>query len=326
MERKRLGRSDLAITPIGLGTWAIGGGDWVCGWGPQKNADSIATIRRAIQRGINWIDTAGAYGLGHAETVVARALRDTPPHARPFIFGNGGLAWDDLGNVRHDLRPASIRREAEESLRRLGIEAFDLYQLGWPTWPYSPVGHDPGPVEEAWDALGALQREGKVRYLGVSNCNVELLRDLSRTANITCVQGAYSLISRGIESTTLSFCRAHGIGTIAYSPLQWGLLTGCMSAERARHLPHNDWRRHSKCFQEPAISHALRIVDRLRAVGDRRSLSPATLAVAWTLRQGGVTAAIVGARRPSQVDDIVAAATIELFPRDMEELEVEAHV
>lgn len=321
MDVRRLGTSDLAITPIGLGTWAIGGGDWVCGWGPQKDAISIATIRRAIDCGINWIDTAGVYGLGQAETIVGRALRGLPHRERPLVCVSCGLVWDDLGNVSHNLRAASIRREAEGSLRRLGIDAIDLYQLGWPSWTYSPRGHDPGPIEDAWDAMATLQREGKVRHLGVSNCDVDRLARLEAIAPVTFVQEFYSLLCRQIETSTVPFCQHRGIAVVAYSPLQSGLLTGCMTPDRVKRLPHNDWRRRSSCFQEPAIAQAMHVVDRLRAVGQRLGPTPAALAVAWTLRDQSITATVVGARQPDQIEEIARAATLRLSPEDVQELE-----
>jgi aryl-alcohol dehydrogenase-like predicted oxidoreductase len=324
MRLTTLGRSDLAITPIGLGTWAIGGGDWICGWGPQKDDASIATIRRAVERGINWIDTAGVYGLGHAERVVARALRPMPFQDRPLVFASCGLTWDRLGNVSHDLRPESIRREVDGSLARLGIEVIALLQLGWPTWPYSPPGHDPGSLEEAWKEMARLQRDGKVRHLGVSNCDQDQLAIIEAIAPVTCVQASYSLLARGIESTTLPFFARRQVPAIACSPLQCGLLTGRMTPERVGLLPHNDWRRRSSCFQEPAIRQAMRHVERLRSIGRRMGVPPAAVAVAWTLQHPAIAAALVGARRPEQVDELVAAASVQFSTGDLEELETPA--
>jgi aryl-alcohol dehydrogenase-like predicted oxidoreductase len=321
VNRRRLGKSELVITPLGLGTWAIGGGDWILGWGPQNDSDSIATIKRAIELGITWIDTAGVYGLGRAETIIARTLREIPRGERPYIFATCGLAWDELGNVRHDLTPDSIRREAEASLRRLGVEAIDLYQLGWPRWPETSSPPSEKPLEAAWITMHSLQREGKVRFIGVSNCDHAQLAWLQRIAPVTSLQAPYSLLRREIEDNTLPFCVNHEIGVFAYSPMQSGLLTGAMTPDRISMLPHNDWRRWNTHFHEPMLSRALELVNRLREVGARYARTPAEVAIAWTLRDRAVTAAIVGARRPRQIDELVGAALFTLDTNDIEELE-----
>lgn len=320
MERRTLGNSDLAITPIGLGAWAIGGGE-IFGWGPQDDADSIATIRRAIACGINWIDTAAVYGLGHSERIIASALRDIPNSERPYVFTKCCLTWDEKRNVVHSLRPQSIRREADDSLRRLEVECIDLYQIHRPVWPGSPPGHDPGSLEEAWETMVALQREGKVRYIGVSNCDVDQLAQLQHIAPVTSLQPPYSLLRREIEDGTIPFCQTHNIGVIVYSPMQSGLLTGKMTRERIGSLPESDWRRRGKYFQDPILTHALQLVDRLREIGTLYGRTPGEVAIAWTLRDTAVTGAIVGARRPQQVDEIVGAGEFRLRAKEIDTLE-----
>lgn len=320
MRTRRLGRSDLDITRIGFGAWAIGG-PWMFGWGPQDDADSMAAIRRALDRGVNWIDTAPAYGLGHSETVVGRVLAEVPHDARPHVFTKCSLVWDDAGNVTHNLRPDSIRREVEGSLRRLQVERIDLYQVHWPRWPSSPPGHDPGPLEDAWETMAALQREGKVRWIGASNFTVEDLERAEAIAPVISLQPPYSLVRRDIERDVLPWCQAHDLGVIVYSPMQSGLLSGKMTRERLAGLPEDDWRRRSRFFQEPMLTTAMELVERLRAIGQRHGgRSPGEIAIAWTLRHPAVTGAIVGARNPDQVDGIVGAADVELSDEDVREL------
>jgi aryl-alcohol dehydrogenase-like predicted oxidoreductase len=321
MRTRRLGHSDLDITVVGFGAWAIGGGDWIFGWGPQDDADSVATIRRALDLGINWIDTAAVYGLGHSETVVARALAELPSGRRPYVFTKSSLAWNEKREVSHSLRADSIRREVEGSLRRLGVDAIDLYQIHWPRWGSSPAGWDPGPIEEGWAAMAELQRAGKVRYIGVSNFAVEDLERAHAVAPITSVQPPYSLLRRDAEADVLPWCLAHGAGVIVYSPMQSGLLTGAMTRERFAALPENDWRRKGKYFQEPYFSSAMRLVETLRAIGRRHGRSPGEVAIAWTLRHPAVTGAIVGARRADQLDGIVGAAELTLTDDEARELE-----
>lgn len=318
MERTRLGNSDLTITKIGLGTWAIGGGDWVLGWGPQDDTESVATVRRALERGINWIDTAAVYGLGHAETVVARALREISRHERPYLFTKCSLVWDDLGNVSHNLSRQSIRAQAEASLRRLAADWIDLYQIGWPAWPSGPSADSPGSLEEAWEEMAALQREGKVRWIGISNCGAGQLARLQSIAPVTSVGVPYSLLRREMEQRTQPYCLHGSIGVIACSTMGSGLLTGTMTSDRVGALPHNDWRRRHPFFHELALSRASRLVEGLRAVAARHGCTPGAAAIAWTLRHPRVTAAVVGARRPQQVDDIVQAASIRLSEADLD--------
>jgi aryl-alcohol dehydrogenase-like predicted oxidoreductase len=320
MHTRQLGHSDLHITPIGLGAWAIGG-EWTFGWGPQDDADSIAVIKYAVKRGINWIDTAPAYGLGHSEEVVARALRDVPRRERPYVFTKCSLVWDESRTVTHDLHAASIRRECEASLRRLEVERIDLYQIHWPRWPGSPAGHDSGSLEEAWRTLAELKREGKVRYIGVSNCNVDQLAALSAIAPVTSLQPPYSILRRDVETRELPWCHEHHVGVLAYSPMMSGLLTGRMSRERLSELPAGDWRRRALWFQEPNLTLALDVADLLKEIAARHQTTAAQVAIAWVLRHRAVTAAIVGARRPEQVEGFLGAAAVHLRDTDVAEID-----
>lgn len=317
---RTLGNSSLKLTPIGLGAWAIGG-EWRFGWGPQDDAESIATIRRAIDLGINWIDTAAVYGVGHSEEVVGRALRDLPRGERPYVFTKCSLVWDETGTVSHSLRAQSIRREVEASLRRLGVERIDLYQIHWPIWPASPQGHDPGSIEDAWETLVELRREGKAAFIGVSNFDAAQLLRIQRIETPTSLQPPYSLLRRDIEHEILPFCQKHNIGVISYSPMQSGLLTGKMTRERIEALPASDWRRGGRGFQEPMLTRAFGLVEQLREIGARHGRSPGEVAVAWVLQHPAITAAIVGARRPQQIEEIVGAGAFRLSAEEMEELE-----
>jgi aryl-alcohol dehydrogenase-like predicted oxidoreductase len=321
LERRILGNSGLAISAIGLGTWAIGGGDWIYGWGPQKDSESLATVRQAIDSGINWIDTAAAYGLGHGENVVSRALREMPRGERPYVIATCSLVWDELGNVSQSFHPQSIRKEAEGSLRRLGIECFDLYALGCPVSPNKPRADHAGLLETAWETMAALRREGKTRFIGLSNCNVNQLEGLERIAPVTSVQVPYSLLQRDVEDRTLPFCERRGIGVIAHSTMHSGLLTGEMTHERLEGLPHNDWRQRSRSFQQVARDRARAMVERLRTAGARYDRTAGEVAIAWALSNREVTAASVGARRPNQLDEVVRAASLRLSGADIEDLE-----
>jgi aryl-alcohol dehydrogenase-like predicted oxidoreductase len=317
---RRLGTSDLMITPIGLGTAAIGGGDWVLGWGPQDDAQSIATVRRAIDLGINWIDTAAVFGLGHAETIVARALRSIPGGRRPHVFARCGLVWDELGNVSHDLSGPSLRAQAEASLRRLKLDCIDLYQIGWAAWPAGCPADPFASVEQAWETMAALQREGKVRFIGVSGCNGPQLARLQRIAAVTSLSVPYSLLRRELEHCARPLWMDERIAILACSTLGSGLLTGTLTKERVARLPYNDWRRRHAFLQELAVTRASTLVERLRVVSSRRGVSPAAVAVAWALRHPAVTAAVVGARRPQQVEEIVQALSFQLDEDDVETL------
>ena len=316
MHTRQLGQSDLHITRIGLGAWAIGG-EWLFGWGPQDDADSVAVIRHAVERGINWIDTAPAYGLGHSETVVGRALAEMPQAERPYVFTKCSLVWDEQGTVTHSLRTESLRREVEGSLRRLGVDRIDLYQIHWPKWPSSPPDHDPGPLEDAWQTLAALQQEGKVRYIGASNFDVDQLARVEAISGVTSLQPPYSALRRDVEARVLPYCQARNIGVIVYSPMQSGLLSGKMTRERLAALPAGDWRRRAKWFQEPILTQGLNLVEVLRDIGARQGCSPAEGAIAWVLRHPAVTAAIVGARRPDQVDGFIGAPEVTLTAEDL---------
>lgn len=311
MDTRRLGNTDMMITPIGFGAWAIGGGGWASGWGPQDDNESIAAIHKALDLGINWIDTAAVYGLGHSEEVVARALDGISD--RPYIFTKCGLVWDERGNISNSLKRDSIRREVEASLRRLRVEVIDLYQIHWP--------NPDEDIEEGWSTLAELQKEGKVRYIGVSNFSVEQMQRAMRIAPISSLQPPYNLLNRSIEKEILPFCQEHNIGVIAYSPMASGLLTGKVTAEWVRNLPEDDWRKRSPEFNEPRLSRNLRLVEKLREIGSRHGKSPAEVAIAWVLRHPAVTGAIVGARRPDQVEGIIGAADFRLSQEELDEIE-----
>jgi aryl-alcohol dehydrogenase-like predicted oxidoreductase len=314
METRRLGNSDLNITPVGYGAWAIGGGGWQFAWGAQNDDDSIAAIHRALEMGVNWIDTAGVYGLGHSEEVVSRALK-TWPGAKPYIFTKCGLRWDAQGNIQKILHADSICREVEDSLRRLAVDTIDLYQIHWPPEPDSPE------LEEGWSILDALKRQGKVRWIGVSNFDVKQMRRAQGIAPIISVQPPYSLINRGAENDILPYCLKEGIGVIVYSPMASGLLTGTMTRERATRLPKDDWRSSDPEFREPRLSLNLALVERLRGIGKRHGYSPGEVAIAWTLRNADVTGAIVGARNARQVEGVMRAGEFRLNDKEVSEIE-----
>jgi aryl-alcohol dehydrogenase-like predicted oxidoreductase len=310
MKTKQLGNSDLFITPVGFGAWAIGGSGWEFGWGEQDDKQSVAAIHRALELGVNWIDTAAVYGMGHSEEVVAFALR-TWPGPRPYVFTKCGLRWDEQGYVHRNLTAASIRRECEDSLRRLNVEVIDLYQIHWPTED----------LEKGWSAMAQLQKEGKVRWIGVSNFNVEDMRRAEAIAPITSLQPPYSLVRREVEQEILPYCQSERLGVIVYSPMASGLLTGAMTRERAAHLPASDWRSRDAKFREPELSKTLALVERLREVGERHAYPPGQVAIAWTLRNSAVTGAIVGARNAKQVEGIVGAAELHLTEEEIAEIE-----
>ena len=310
----RLGTTAFDITRVGLGAWAIGGGDWQGGWGPQDDEESIQAIHHAVDRGVNWIDTAAAYGLGHAEEVVGRALAALPAGDRPYVFTKCGLVWEQGGRtVSNVLAPHTIRKECDDSLRRLGVEQLDLLQVHWPS-------HDGTPVEESWSTMAELVDAGKVRSIGVSNFDVELLERCEAVRHVETYQPQLNLLVRDAAADTLPWCASHGTGVLAYSPMRSGLLTGGFSAERAAALPTADWRRVDADFKEPRLSANLAFVERLRPVADRLGCSLAQLAIAWTLAWPEVTAAIVGARRPDQVDGWIGAADVRLEPEDLDEI------
>ncbi|MHB1595334.1 MAG: aldo/keto reductase [Streptosporangiaceae bacterium] len=307
----KLGQTGMEITRVGFGAWAIGGGEWEFGWGPQQDDESVAAIDRALELGVNWIDTAAAYGFGHSERVVARALAGRAE--RPYVFTKASLLDDGTGRVVHSLKRDSILAEAHASLERLGVDAIDLYQIHWP---------DPDQdIEEGWSALAELKEQGLVRHIGVSNFDVAQLRRISSIAPVETLQPPYSLVNRSVEGEILPYAERAGIGVIAYSPMGSGLLTGAMTPERVAVMPANDWRASDPDFTEPQLSRHLATADRLAAVGKRYGVSAGAVAVAWTLRNPAVDGAITGFRRPDQVDPIVAAAGLDLTDDDVAEIE-----
>jgi aryl-alcohol dehydrogenase-like predicted oxidoreductase len=303
----QLGQTGLEITRVGLGAWAIGGGGYDWGWGSQEDEDSIAVIHRALEQGVNWIDTAAQYGFGHSEQVVGRALAALDQ--RPYVFTKGGQPEGAGRTTRQSLKRDSLRRELEVSLTRLGVDAVDLYQIHWPI-----PDRD---VEEGWSALAELKEQGLVRHIGVSNFGVEQLQRIQQIAPVETLQPPYSLVAREVEEELLPFAERERIGVIVYSPMGSGLLTGAMTRERIEHLPEDDWRKHSDRFQEPQLWRNLALVERVKTVADRHDTTPGAIAVAWTLRKPAVNGAIVGFRRPDQVDPIIPAALIELSDDDV---------
>lgn len=311
-----LGSTGLSLTTVGFGAWAIGGGDWSYGWGPQNDADSLAAMRRALELGINWIDTAAVYGLGHSEELVGRLLRGLEPTRRPLVFTKGGLPWDQTDRMREpvqNLQPASIRRECEASLRRLGVEQIALYQFHWPD--QTGVA-----VDESWAEMGRLIDEGKVRFGGVSNFSVDLLERCERMRHVASVQPPFSMIRRGAAADVIPWCAGHGTGVIVYSPMQTGILTDSFSLERIARMADDDWRRQGQEFQSPRIERSLALRDALRPIAARHGTTVAAVAVAWTLAWPGVTAAIVGARAPEQVNGWIGGASLTLTPEDLDEI------
>jgi aryl-alcohol dehydrogenase-like predicted oxidoreductase len=311
LKTTELGHTGLEITRIGFGAWAIGGGDWEFGWGPQDDEESLAAIGRALEQGINWIDTAAAYGFGRSEQVVGRALEGLDQ--RPYVFTKCSLLEGPGRTVLHSLKRDSILREADASLKRLGVDAIDLYQIHWP----NPEQE----IEEGFSTLAELKQQGLVRHIGVSNSNVEQLRRIQQIAPVETLQPPYSLVEREVEREILPYAELEGIGVIAYSPMGSGLLTGRMTRERIESLPDNDFRKRDPRFQEPALSEHLALVERLKAVAERHDTTPGAIAVAWTLRHPAVDAAIVGFRRPDQVDPILPAAGLELTDEEIAEIE-----
>jgi aryl-alcohol dehydrogenase-like predicted oxidoreductase len=314
MQTRTLGNSDLQITRVGYGAWAVGGSGWQFAWGSQDDNDSIAAIHRALELGVNWIDTAAVYGLGHSEGVVGRALKSWSG-PRPYVFTKCALRWDAKGEVRKILKADSIRKEVEDSLRRLAVEVIDLYQIHWPPDPDSPD------LEEGWATLADLKREGKVRWIGVSNFDVRQLKRAQAIAPVTSLQPPYSLVRREVEEEILPYCLHQGIGVIVYSPMVSGLLTGAMTRERAARLPKDDWRHSSADFTEPKLSRNLALVDRLREIAERHGRSVGEVAIAWTLYNPAVTGAIVGARNAKQASGVMRADAFPLNDKEVNEIE-----
>jgi aryl-alcohol dehydrogenase-like predicted oxidoreductase len=311
MQKKRLGASSLEITPLGVGAWAMGGGGWQFAWGPQDDDESIAAIHAALDRGINWIDTAAIYGLGHSEEVVGRALKGRT--ARPYVFTKCGIVWNEHRETSRSIQADSIAREAEASLRRLNLDAIDLYQIHWP---------DPDPeIEAAWAMLEKLKQQGKVRYIGVSNFNAGQMQRAQAIAPITSLQPPYSIISPEIEDSILPYAAANNIGVIVYSPMKSGLLSGAMTRERVAAFPDDDFRKRMPNFKEPLLTRNLDIAALLSSIGKRHGRSAGEVAIAWTLRHPSVTAAIVGIRSAQQVDGVIGAAEFRLNPEELAEID-----
>jgi aryl-alcohol dehydrogenase-like predicted oxidoreductase len=314
MQTRKLGNSDLHITPVGFGAWAIGGGGWEYAWGPQDDSDSIVAIHRALELGVNWIDTAAVYGLGHSEEVVARALKDWRG-PRPYVFTKCILNWDHNGKITPNFSAKSIRHECEESLRRLEVSAIDLYQTHWP-----PVDNGPG-LEEAWQTLASLQKEGKVRWIGVSNFDAAQIKRAQKIAPVTSLQPPYSMLRRQIEEETLPYCAQQGVGVIVYAPMFSGMLTGAMTRERAAALPADDFRSRNPEFHEPKLSKNLELVETLKKIGARHGRHAGEVAIAWTLRNPAVTAAIVGSRNAKQAEGVMRAGEFRLTPEEIAEID-----
>ena len=308
MQTKPLGNSDLHITPIGFGAWAIGGGGWTFGWGSQDDQDSVEAIHKALDLGVNWIDTAAIYGLGHSESVVSRALKGRSE--RPYIFTKCSMIWNDEGEISRSLKADSLRVEVEASLSRLEIDTIDLYQIHWPNPDID--------VEEGWATLAKLKEEGKVRYIGVSNFSVEQLKRAQAITPVTSLQPPYSLVNRAVESEILPFCQENNIGVIVYSPMQSGLLTGAMTPERIANMPDDDWRKQSAEFQEPRLSQNLKLVELLKQIGETHGRSPGEVAITWVLSNPAVTAAIVGGRNGRQVEGVIGASEFSLNQQEHE--------
>ena len=310
MELRNLGHSDLKITPLGVGAWAMGGGGWAYGWGPQDDRQSIAAIRAALEAGWNWIDTAAVYGLGHSEEVVARALEGIP--ARPHVFTKCALCWDAAGRIEGRLKRDSVLRECEASLGRLKVDCIDLYQIHWP----DPVED----IEEGWEAIQRLKAQGKVRWAGVSNFSVAQLERIQGLGPVASLQPPYSIVSPEVEADLLPHCRARGIGVIVYSPMKSGLLSGRMTAERVRALPEDDFRKRALHFQEPRLSRNLALAALLGEIGAPHGRGAGEVAIAWCLRQDAVTGAIVGVRSPEQVRGLQGAAGFRLSPEEIDQI------
>lgn len=308
MQTRPLGNSDLLITPLGFGAWAIGGGDWAFGWGAQDDADSVAAIREALDLGMNWVDTAAVYGLGHSEEVVARALDGVT--SRPYVFTKCERVWNERREIGKSLKHDSILRECEASLKRLRVDVIDLYQIHWP----EPLED----IEEGWQAVVKLKEQGKIRWGGVSNFDADQMTRIGKHGAVTSLQPPYSAARRDVEASVLPYCRAHNVGVIVYSPMQSGLLTGTWTRERRDALPADDWRREkAKHFQEPLFSRNLRLAELLRDIGAPHGKSPGEVALAWTLTHPAVTGAIVGARRAGQLRELVGAADFRLTADEM---------
>ena len=311
MRKKLLGNSDLELTPIGVGAWAMGGGGWAFAWGPQDDNESIAAIQAALDRGVNWIDTAAVYGLGHSEEVVARAIAGRPN--RPYVFTKCERVWNEKGEISKSLKRDSVRKECEASLRRLKVDTIDLYQIHWP--------EPDEDVEEGWETLSRLKEEGKVRWIGVSNFNVAQLERARKIAPITSLQPPYSAISPEIEDAILPYCQQHGIGVLAYSPMKSGLLTGKMTRERIAAFPADDFRKRALAFQEPNLTRNLALAEHMKQIAARHGRTAGEVALAWVLRHPAITAAIVGMRSAEQVEGVIGALEFRLTFDEIAEID-----
>ncbi len=312
MQNKRLGNSDMFLSPLGIGAWAIGGAGWAFSWSAQDDGASVKAIHAALDAGLNWIDTAAVYGLGHSEEVVAQALKNYSGR-RPFVFTKCGRNWNQERQIQKDLRAASIRQECEDSLRRLQVETIDLYQIHWPEPDES--------VEEGWSTMAALQKEGKVRWIGVSNFNVQQLKRVQAIAPVTSLQPPFSLVRPEVEQEVLPFVAQNQIGSLAYSPMGSGLLTGSMTRERVATLPTDDWRVRNPHFQEPLLSRNLKLADKLGEIASRHGRTAGEASLAWVLHHPAITAAIVGIRTPEQVAGIQGALEFRLDEAEFGEIE-----
>jgi aryl-alcohol dehydrogenase-like predicted oxidoreductase len=311
LQTVKFGKTDMDITTIGFGSWAIGGSGWRAAWGPQDDEEAVGAIKRALELGVNWIDTAAVYGLGHSEELVAQALKGVTE--KPYVFTKCSLVWDENGETGNALKNGSVKRECEDSLRRLQADVIDLYQIHWP--------NPDEDIEEGWEALAELKEEGKVRHTGVSNFDVGQMKRIEEISLVETLQPPYNLIDRGVDDEILPYCEDNDIGVIVYSPMKSGLLTGKMTPERVQSLPSDDWRRNAPQFNEPRLSRNLELVSLLEEIGAEHDKSPAEVSIAWTLRHPAVTAAIVGGRRPDQVDGIIEAAEFRLSDDEVERIE-----
>lgn len=310
MQTRQFGKTDMQITPIGLGAWAIGGGDYVSGWGTQDDQESVETIKRALDLGINWIDTAPVYGMGRSEEVVGQAIKG---REKPYIFTKCSLLWNEKRQISNSLQAASLHREVDASLKRLGVDVIDLYQIHWP---------NPDPdIEEGWSTLANIKKAGKVRHIGVSNFSVEQLRRAEKIAPVETLQPPYSLINSAVDKEILPYCQKQNIGTIVYSPMASGLLTGGMTQERVSQFPQDDWRGRNREYQEPRLSRNLALAGLLSEIGYLYNVPAGVVAIAWTLQNPAVSAAIVGARRPAQIEELLPAAEFRLKDSELAQIQ-----
>ncbi len=313
MQKRRFGKTDMEITSVGFGSWAIGGGGWGGAWGSQDDDEAIGAIRRAVELGMNWVDTAAVYGTGHSEELVAQALKNVPEADRPYVFTKCSLVWDENREIRSVLKKDSVKKECEDSLRRLQTDSIDLYQIHWP--------NPDEDIEEGWEAMAELKQEGKVRHIGVSNFDASQMERIGAVAPVETLQPPYNMLNRGVEEEILPYAASNDIGVIVYSPMRSGLLTGKMNRERVENMPSDDWRRDTDDFNEPKLSKNLELVELLTEIGADHDAAPGEVAIAWTLRRPEVTAAIVGGRRPDQVDGIIGAADFELSDEELSRIE-----